>query len=103
MGAPENLLELPKDMTSLYIYHGDLFFSGHVGGPFLFGLIFWHDKMLRLICLIAAAFFSIVVLLGGIHYSIDVFASYFIAHSIFTLSKKIFSQDYLLLLNHSQR
>ncbi len=97
LGPPQNLLKLPSDLTSLYIYQGDLFFSGHVGGPFLFALIFWHRKPLRFICLGASVFFSVIVLLGKLHYSIDVFAAFFIAHSVFYVSKKLFNDDFQFL------
>ena len=88
LGAPNNLLEVPDNLTSLYIAKGDLFFSGHVGGPFLFALIFWEKTAIRFICLVASIFFAVIVLLGGIHYSIDVFAAYFISHSICLTMKK---------------
>jgi hypothetical protein len=100
MGPPENLLELPSNIAALYIYKGDLFFSGHVGGPFLFALILWKYPLLRTLCICAAIFFSAVVLLGRIHYSIDVFASYFIAHSVCVMARRIFADD-LLWINEA--
>lgn len=103
LSPPQNLLKLPSDVTSLYIYQGDLFFSGHVGGPFLFALIFWQLKPLRLICLGASVFFSFVVLLGRLHYSIDVFAAFFIAHSVFHVSKNLFSVDFQISSNTRKR
>ena len=102
MGPPENLLELPPNIAALYIYKGDLFFSGHVGGPFLFALILWEYPLLRVLCICTAIFFSVVVLLGRIHYSIDVFASYFIAHSVCVMAKRIFAHDFHGLTNPMQ-
>src|SRR6185312_16270799 len=37
---------------------GDLFFSGHTGLPFLFGLVFWKNKRMRIFCLLGAVFFG---------------------------------------------
>ena len=42
----------------------DLFFSGHTGIPFLFALIFWENKILRLVFLGFSIVFAVVVLLG---------------------------------------
>jgi len=91
LGPPNSLLVVPTNITSLYIYRGDMFFSGHVGGPFLFALIFWEMVPVRLLCLAASVVFGVIVLLGGIHYSIDVFAAYFISHSICVTMKRVSS------------
>jgi hypothetical protein len=71
----------------------DLFFSGHTGLPYLLALIFWSDKKLRYIFLGLSAFFGVIVLLGHLHYSIDVFAAYFITYGVFHLTRKIFIDD----------
>lgn len=71
----------------------DLFFSSHTGLPFLMALIFWKDKVLRMFSLTASVLFAIVVLLAHLHYSIDVFAAYFITYTIFHLSEKFFKKD----------
>jgi hypothetical protein len=76
---------------------GGLFFSGHAGLPFLATLIFWENKMLRYTFLFISVFFGISVLLGHLHYSIDVFAAFFITYSIFRLSLWLFPKDYQLL------
>ena len=77
----------------------DLFFSGHAGLPFLMALIFWEHKLIRTICLTASAVFAVSVLLGHLHYSIDVFAAYFITYSIFVISQKFFFKDYQVLMS----
>ncbi|HWP61489.1 MAG TPA: phosphatase PAP2-related protein [Candidatus Paceibacterota bacterium] len=64
-------------------FGGDLFFSGHAGTPFLFALIFWREKGLRMMFLAWAVYFAIIVLLGHLHYSIDVAAAFFITYTIF--------------------
>jgi hypothetical protein len=89
LGPPPNLLKIPADVTALYVYRGDLFFSGHAGGPFLFALILERYRLAHGICLAATGLFSIIVLVGHVHYSIDVFASFFIAHSIHALMASI--------------
>lgn len=85
-------------LTNLINFTGDLFFSGHTGFPFLLALMFWHHRYLRWIFLGASLFFAVVVLVGHFHYSIDVFAAFFITYAIFQLSKKAFSKDFTLFL-----
>jgi membrane-associated phospholipid phosphatase len=72
---------------------GDLFFSGHTGLPFLFALIFWKNPRMRLFCLIGAVFFGIVVLLGHLHYSIDVLSAFFITYAIYHIAEWLFKKD----------
>ncbi|MGH7249432.1 MAG: phosphatase PAP2-related protein [Minisyncoccia bacterium] len=76
----------------------DLFFSGHTGVPFLLALIFWQNKNLRFIFLGFSVMFGIVVLLGHLHYSIDVLSAYFITYSIFHICKFLFKKDWQLFL-----
>ncbi len=72
----------------------DLFFSGHTGFPYLMALIFWQNKYLRWLFLATAVFFGGAVLLGHLHYSIDVFSAFFITYGIFNIAKRIFKKDY---------
>jgi hypothetical protein len=74
----------------------DLFFSGHTGLPFLLALIFWENKILRFIFLGFSLMFAVVVLLGHLHYSIDVFAAFFITYSIFDICKFLFKKEFKL-------
>lgn len=76
----------------------DLFFSGHTGLPFLLALIFWEYKNIRTVFLGFSITFAIVVLMGHIHYSIDVLAAYFITYSIFQICKFLFKREWLLFL-----
>jgi hypothetical protein len=76
----------------------DLFFSGHTGIPFLLALIFWHNKTLRYIFLGFSVMFAVVVLLGHLHYSIDVLSAYFITYAIFDICKFFFKKDWELFL-----
>jgi len=75
----------------------DFFFSGHTGIPFLMALVFWHDRFWQRIFLVISTVLGTSVLFAHIHYSIDVFASPFIAYGIFAFFKYVFSQDYKLI------
>lgn len=75
----------------------DLFFSGHAGYPFLYALIFWHMPKLRYFFLICSAIGASAVILGHLHYSIDVFSAFFITFGVFEISKKFFAKEYKLL------
>lgn len=72
----------------------DLFFSGHTGFPFLMALIFWDNKKLRITFIAISIVLASAVLLGHLHYSIDVFAAYFITYTIFHIATKFFKKDY---------
>jgi hypothetical protein len=76
----------------------DLFFSGHTGVPFLLALIFWKNKTLRYVFLGFSVVFAVVVLLGHLHYSIDVASAYFITYTIFHLCQVVFKKDWELFL-----
>jgi hypothetical protein len=72
---------------------GDLFFSAHTGLPFLLALIFWKHKILRWLFVATSIFFGIVVLLGHLHYSIDVFSAFFITYAIYHIALQFFKKD----------
>jgi hypothetical protein len=90
-----NVINWLKDFS----FSGDLFFSGHTGLPFLIGLIFWDKKYIRWFCIFSSIFFAIVVLMGHLHYSIDVFAAFFITYTIYHISEVFFVRDLHLLHN----
>jgi len=81
---------------NLFIFSSgaDLFFSGHTGLPFLLSLVFWKNLPMRIFCLIASVFFGVVVLLGHLHYSIDVLAAFFITYTIYHIAVRIFPWDF---------
>ncbi len=80
-------------------FGADHFFSGHAGAPFLMALIFWHKPLLRYIFLAWSAFFSVVVLLGHLHYTIDVFSAFFITYGIYHIALWLFPYERALLLS----
>lgn len=87
--APEVLFTLSSG--------NDLFFSAHAGYPFLLAVIFWKVKYLRYFFLICSLIGSVAVILGHLHYSIDVFSAFFIAFGVFSISKLLFRREYKLL------
>ena len=82
-------------ITQMFFSGDDLFFSGHVGLTYLMALIFWDDPVLRYVYLGLSMLFAVVVLLGHLHYSIDVLAAYFITYTIYTMATWLFRKDYL--------
>ncbi len=98
IGAPAHpaLLDPNRIMSDL-TFSGDLFFSGHTGFPFLLALTFWENKILRRVFLVSAVVFASAVLVGHLHYSIDVFAAFFITDSIFRLAQRLFPEEYEML------
>ena len=95
MGGPahEALLD-PNRFFDKFSFSGDLFFSGHTGFPFLLALTFWESRILRAVFLMSSVIFASAVLLGHLHYSIDVFGAFFITDSIFRMAQRFFARDY---------
>jgi hypothetical protein len=94
---PAQIAITPSIFTALFpsVFTGDdLFFSGHVGLPFLMALIFWEYPVQRAIFLAFSIIFAVVVLLGHLHYSIDVASAFFITFTIFFIAKTIFKKDW---------
>ncbi|MGT2467199.1 phosphatase PAP2-related protein [Mesorhizobium atlanticum] len=85
-----------NEIIQLFTFGSDLFFSGHTGAPFLLALIFWRQRGLRVFFLVASVVFGASVLLGHLHYSIDVFAAYFITYGTFDLAKFAFPREHAL-------
>jgi hypothetical protein len=82
-----------SEWAGKFIFGGDLFFSAHTGLPFLMALAFWDTRWLRYLFIATAVFFGAIVLLGHLHYSIDVLSAFFITYSIFRISEIIFSKE----------
>ena len=90
--------EVPINYSSDWIWWvsqgGDLFFSAHTGLPYLMALVFGVlNKWYFYIFTAVAAFFGVVVLLGHLHYSIDVLSAFFISYGIYKLSEVFFKKD----------
>src|SRR3989344_171906 len=79
-------------------FGADHFFSGHAGAPFLMALMYWENKLLRYIFLAWSVFFSIIVLLGHLHYTIDVLAAFFITYGIYHTALWLFPRERMLFL-----
>jgi hypothetical protein len=94
--APSQTYLDPNDLLIKLNAGRDMFFSGHTGLPFLIALLFWKDKLARYISILASVVFGVSVLLGHLHYSIDVFAAYFITYSIYHIAQVLFPEDYEL-------
>lgn len=96
LGAPEGYFRLPgfEDQPPFIqlFYTNDLFFSGHTGFPFLAALLFWENRFMRYFMLAMSLAQSFTVLFMHVHYSIDVFAAYFISYAIYVLSDKVFNK-----------
>lgn len=90
---PTRITINPGTIISDFTFGGDLFFSGHTGLPFLMALVFWQHKWLRVFFIISSLVFGAVVLLGHIHYSIDVLGAFFITYSIFHIAEVFFKKD----------
>jgi hypothetical protein len=91
---PGQILIEPNRVFDKVSFGADLFFSGHTGFPVLFALIYWEIKPLRIFFLASSVIFGACVLIGHLHYSIDVFSAFFITYGIFQIATKFFKQDY---------
>lgn len=87
IGPPETLLVVPDEL-SYYSFDADMFFSGHVGAPFFYALL-TSVKNVKWIAIIYSIIMVVIVLMSHGHYSIDIFASFFIAHSLSILMLKL--------------
>jgi hypothetical protein len=91
-GAPTDAIKISAPgILSFLSFSNDLFFSGHTAIPFLGFLIFRkYNKKLGYFMLASSIILAITVLLMHVHYSIDVFAAYFIAYGTYKIGKLIF-------------
>jgi membrane-associated phospholipid phosphatase len=94
LGPYPTKLVLDSGLLNFITTGNDLFFSGHTGLPFLVALIFWNHIYVRILFLTLSVVFGVIVLLSHLHYSIDVFAAFFITYSIYHIAIKLFKKDY---------
>jgi len=81
-----NLLNLPLENL---IFRNDLFFSGHAAIPFLAFLYIRHTGF-KAVMFVSTILMSLTVLFMHVHYTIDVFAAFFITYGVFVFNKKLF-------------
>ncbi|MBI5138326.1 MAG: hypothetical protein HZA95_00830 [Candidatus Vogelbacteria bacterium] len=94
LGAfPTQIYIDPTSFVSNFTFGGDLFFSGHTGLPFLMSYIFWKDIRLRILFMALSIIFGVSVLMGHLHYSIDVLAAFFITYTIYHMALYLFRED----------
>jgi len=97
IGIPPNAISIdPNDFVASFSSGNDLFFSGHTGYPLLLALIYWKNKAWRVFFLICSLIGGVIVILGHLHYSIDVFSALFITFGIYYFCQKLFHKDYQL-------
>lgn len=96
LGPFPSQIPIDSNLINWFAFGGDLFFSGHTGLAFLMALVFWEDLRLRMLFTLTSVLFGVVVLLGHLHYSIDVLSAFFITYTIFHIAEVIFKKDHLL-------
>ncbi|MDO8302554.1 MAG: phosphatase PAP2-related protein, partial [Sedimentisphaerales bacterium] len=97
LGPPEAHYASDFGETITRAFFGsDQFFSGHTGMPFLAALAYWHIPWIRNVFLAATAYFVVIVLLGHIHYSIDVASAFFITYGVYQIAIRAFEKEYRL-------
>ncbi len=74
-----------------FLFDNALFFSGHVAIPFL-GFLLFRGKKISYFFLAASVVMGATVLLIHIHYSIDVFAAFFITYGTFEIGERLFKR-----------
>ncbi len=97
--SPDQIALNSNSLIRALTSSNDLFFSGHTGLPFLFALAFWDHRVLRLIFLGVSIIAAVSVILGHLHYSIDVFAAFFITYGLYHIARKWFASDYNFFLH----
>ncbi len=96
--APYPIVVPPDFNTTIttFFFGADLFFSGHTGAPFMLALIFWRETLMRYLFIGWSAFFATVVLLGHLHYTIDVASAIFITYTIYHIALTLFPRQYAI-------
>lgn len=93
VGAPEGFyydgVEVGGNVIADLFFRNDLFFSGHTAYPFI-GFLIFRDSWMKWVFLAGSIIEGFTVLVMHIHYSIDVFAAFFIAYGTYRLSRAIF-------------
>lgn len=74
------------------LHTNDLFFSGHVSYPLMGALLLKDNRFLFWFLLASSILMGATVLLMRIHYSIDVFAAFFIVYGLYVAVKRVFGK-----------
>ena len=92
MRAPADaiLSQLPR-LYDFLVFNNDLFFSGHAAVPFL-GFLLFRKEWIGKYFLIVSIILSATVLLMHVHYSIDVFAAFFITYGSYKIGNILFKK-----------
>ncbi|MDE2212966.1 MAG: hypothetical protein KGJ34_00285 [Patescibacteria group bacterium] len=94
------IIDVHSKILLAFFGGGDQFFSGHTTLPFMMALIYWHDRLLRYIFLAASVILGVVVLLGHLHYTIDVLSAFFISYSVYAMALWLFPKERALFFNN---
>lgn len=73
------------------VFSNDLFFSGHTALPFL-GFLIYKNSKIKWLFLISSFIIAGSTLLMHQHYSIDVFAAFFITYGFYKIANKFFNK-----------
>lgn len=101
MRLPANAAPVERDFLyaavgRFFTFRYDLFFSAHTAMPFLAFLLF-RGRRLKLSFLFFSLLLASAVLLGRLHYSIDVFAAFFITYALHKAEARFFQPWYCRL------
>jgi hypothetical protein len=80
-------VSFPGLFENLY-FENDMFFSGHTAMPFI-GFYVFRRSPLRYFFLVGALVMGIVVLAMHLHYSIDVFAAFFMTYCSYKMGQRL--------------
>jgi hypothetical protein len=80
-------VHFPWFFSKLY-FENDMFFSGHTAMPFLGFYLFRHSP-LRYVYLVGGLVMGAVVLFMHVHYSVDVFAAYFMTYASYRMGNAL--------------
>jgi hypothetical protein len=77
---------LAPKIFSFLVFHNDQFFSGHVALPFL-GFLLFSESKIKWLFLLGSFIMGVTVLAMHQHYSIDVFAAFFITYGSYKIGR----------------
>ena len=89
------ILTFPNILSNLFFYN-DMFFSGHTAMIFL-GFFLSDNKKIKYVFLFGSIIMGITSLLVHHHYSIDVFAAFFITYGSYKIGNFLLNKSNLFL------